>query len=229
MKDFEYKDIPSVEELFTNLSEIRIRRALAYREAQEIAKLALNRTIWYERDAVKAVTKYFRASDPATPPPECVCPPANGLRWQEQPVSWSYAAYQQDLPQTAQLIRANWREIEAVCSFRSKETSEANCQICISNGTLDGRGGTLGVAYQPVSGDRMAACGPMCGNIVIDKDEIWTAEYLKTVLLHEQLHAIGLPHSSTQNSIMYSRYLGPRGLDTETIAELKKRYPDIPV
>lgn len=227
MKDFEYKDIESVETLFTTLSEIRIRRALTYREASEIAKLALNRTIRYERDAVKEVTKYFHSQDPATPPAQCNCEPANGLRWQELPVTWSYSSFQQDLPNTASLIRQNWKEIEAVCSFRAKETAQAACQICISNDTLDGRGGTLGVAYQPVSGDRMAACGPMCGNIIIDKDEIWTTDYLKTVLLHEQLHAIGLPHSRNQNSVMYSRYLGPRGLDAETIAELQRRYPNI--
>lgn len=227
MKDFSFKDIDSVEQIFTTLSEVRLRRLLAYREAQEIAKIALHRTIRYEGDAVKEVVKYFSAPEVEPAEPQCNCPSANGLRWQTSPVTWAYSAFRQDLPQTASLIRANWKEIEAVCGIKMRETAQANCNICITNEPLDGRGGTLGVAYQPASGDRMAGCGPMCGNIIIDTDEIWTRDYLKTVLLHEQLHAIGLPHSNDRDSIMYARYLGPRGLDEGTIKELKRRYPDV--
>lgn len=227
MKDFSYKDIDSVEQVFTTLSEERIRRLLTYREAPDIAKIALNRTIRYEGEAVKELVKYFHAPEEMPAEPQCNCPPANGLRWQTSPVTWAYSAYQQDLPTTARMIRDNWKEIQAVCSIQVQETAQADCNICITNESLDGRGGTLGVAYQPATGDRMAACGEMCGNIIIDKDEIWTQDYLKTVLLHEMLHAIGLPHSSNRDSIMYARYLGPRGLDPETIEELKKRYPDV--
>lgn len=231
MKDFSYKDIDSVESIFTTLSEIRLRRLLTYREASEIAKVALGRTIRYERDAVKAVVQYFNAPELEPAEPQCNCPPANGLRWQNMPVTWAYSAYQQDLRTTAQMIREIFREIEAVCSLKTQETADAHCNICITNGRLDGRGGTLGVAYQPARGERMSACGPMCGNIIIDKDEIWTPEYLKTVLMHEILHAVGLPHSNSRDSIMFPRYQGPQGLDPETIAELQRRYPttDIPL
>lgn len=226
MKDFTYKDIVSVSELF-ELSDFRIKRALGYREVQEISKLALNKTIRSEAEAVKHLKKYFQDDSIAeSPEPECLCGPANGLRWEQPVVTWAYNAYNQDIPNTVRLIRENWKAIQAVCGIRFGEgryRDEVN--IVISNEVLDGRGGTLGVAYQPSSGDRMSACGPMCGNVIIDKSEMWTPEFLKTVLLHEQLHALGLSHSSNRNSIMYSRYAGPRELDPETINELLQRYP----
>lgn len=225
-KDFSYKDIESVESLF-QLPNIRIQRALTFREASEIAKIALHRTIRFEPDAVKEVKKYFTAPEVVPTPPECICPPANGLRWQTTPVTWAYNPYNQDLSSTAGMIRSNWAEIEAVCSFRQRETAFSDANIVITNEYIDGRTGTLGLAYQPASGDRMAACGPMCGNIIIDKDEIWTPEYLRTVMLHEMLHAIGLPHSTEPASIMYARYTGPKHLTTDTISELQRRYPDI--
>jgi len=230
MKDFEYKDIKSVEDLFRNYTPTRIRFMLRFREPREIARLALNRTFRRDSQAIAALIDYFNREDiPETEPPECNCEPANGLRWDNLPVSWSYSPFRQDIPNTARLIRENWAQIEAVCGFKAVETAEVTANIAINNAPLDGRGGTLGQAYQPASGERMAACGRMCGDITIDSDEIWTEEYLKTVLLHEQLHAIGLAHSNDRRSIMYPRYQGPRGLHDVDIAELLRRYPLRPV
>lgn len=230
MKDFEYKDIKSVEKLFTCFEPARIKRALGYREAREIARLALNKTFSRvrEAEAIAAVYDYFNSPEPETKPPECICPAASGTRWHDQPVTWAYSAYNQDIPNTAGLIRANWLEIQRHCNLEVIETAEANCNICITNEALDGRGGTLGIAYIPASGDRMSACGPMCGNIIIDKDEIWTPDFLQTVLLHEMIHAVGIPHNVTdRSSVMYPAYQGPRlTLDQWTINELKKRYPE---
>jgi len=230
VKDFTYKDIESVKDLFTNYSERRIRLMLTWREPREIARLALNKTIYRETEAIAELKEYFQNEGiPESDPPECNCPPANGLRWQTTPVTWAYNPYRQDLPSSARLIRENWAEIEAVCGFRAQETGESTANIVITNQPLDGRGGTLGQAYQPASGDRMSACGPMCGNIMIDTAEIWTEDFFQTVMLHEQLHAIGLPHSRDRRSIMYPSYQGPRKLHDVDVAELLRRYPLNPV
>lgn len=226
MKDFEFEDLPSVETLFS-LPEDYIRRALRYPQAQQIARLALNRSYRYEKDAVAAVKKYFDTPEAEpTPPPTCNCPPARDLRWRNFPVTWSYSAFRQVIP-AAHLIRQNWEEIRAVCGLTVKETAEADCNICITNAPLDGRGGTLGIAYMPASGTRMSSCGRQCGNIIIDNAEFFTEGYLKTVLMHEMLHALGIPHLDDRSSIMYPQYLGVRGLGDLDILELQKRYPNL--
>lgn len=226
MKDFSYKDIESVELLFQQFSPRRIRRMLGYREPREIARIALGRVFRRDSLALSALKAYFTQVDtPETEPPTCRCEPANDLRWQSQPVTWSYNPFRQDLSNTVDLIRQNWAEIEAVCGIKFEENAEADAQIVIRNAPLDGRHGTLGQAYQPSRGDRMSACGRMCGDITIDSDEVWFEEYLKTVLMHEQLHAIGLRHSTNRASIMYPAYTGPRGLHRSDIEELTKRYP----
>ena len=226
MKDFKYKDIESVEKLFQCFTPSRIRKTLGYRESLEIARIALNKSFRRESDAVKALFNYFNSDDLPPEPPMCDCKPANGLRWQHSPVTWAYSGYQQDIPNTAHLIRANWKILQAVCSLQVQETNYANCNICITNGSLDGKGGTLGVAYQPASGQRMSACGEMCGNIIIDKDEVWTPEYLQTVLLHEMIHAVGISHAPIRGSVMYPSYLGVNlELDPWTIEQLQQRHP----
>lgn len=225
-KDFEFEDLTSVETLFL-LPEDYISRALRYPQAQRIARIALSQSYRYEKDAVRAVKAYFETQDiEPTPPPTCICPPANGTRWHNFPVTWAYNSTNQRIP-TAHLIRENWAIIEAVCGLTTLETGEANCNICITNGPIDGRGGTLGLAYVPVSGDRMASCGPMCGNILIDSAEFFTEGYLQTVLLHEMLHALGIPHINDRSSIMFPSYQGVRGLGELDILELQKRYPNV--
>lgn len=225
MKDFQFEDLESVEHLF-QLPEIYIRRALTWPQAQQIARLALGVNIRYEADAVKAVKEYFETEEiPPTEPPTCNCPPANGTRWHELPVTWSYDSRNQVIP-TAHLIRQCVAEIEAVCGIKFREGNGSNCNICITNEAIDGQGGTVGITYVPASGDRMSACGPMCGNIVIDHAERFTSAYLKTVMMHELLHAVGIPHNITdRSSIMFPQYLGPRGLGDWDIAELLRRYP----
>lgn len=226
MKDFQYKDIQSVQKLFQCLPLARIKRTLGYREMLEVGRLALNQSFRTREQALRNVFNYFNSETPPPPAPECNCPAASGTRWHNFPVTWSYSAYEQDIPNTADLIRENWKTIQAVCSLTVEETNDATCNICINNDQLDGRGGTLGIAYIPASGDRMAACGRTCGNIVIDKDEIWTVGFLQTVLLHEMLHAVGIPHAPSRSSIMYPRYLGVRlELDTWTVQQLQSRYP----
>ena len=230
MKDFQYGDIESVQDLFVNYTERRIRYMLRYREPREIARLALNKTFRWESEAITALKEYFEDEEVAAPtPPTCDCPPANGLRWDTMPVRWAYNPHRQDLPNSVHLIRENWKAIEEVCGFKAFETAEANANIVITNEPLDGRGGTLGQAYQPSSGQRMAACGPMCGNIIIDSGEIWTRDFYQTVMLHEQLHAIGLPHSKDRESVMYPSYDGPKTLSSGDIAELLRRYPLNPI
>lgn len=229
-----FEDIKDVRQFFQSMSEERIRRALSShrREARRIASAVLDRGFRNERDAVDALFNHFNpvivTADPdnTEPPRECNCPPANGRRWMVSPVKWYYNANKQQfnyLPFILQAINT----LQSVCGIRFERVMSADEEhhIGISNEFLDGEGGTLGIAYVPVSGDDMAACGPMCGNIKIDTAENWTNGFFRTVFLHELLHAVGLPHSRDRRSIMYHLYLGIRGLHQIDIDELLRRYP----
>jgi len=217
-----YKDIEHIETVFQCLPEVRLRRVFTYAESIDLAKQLVGQTYKTEREAIAALFKYF--NEPENPK-ECNCPPANGTRWMVSPVLVHY------VPQGEQfsylpLIQEALSEVMAVCGVVLSMTDDiTEAHIVISNGEIDGRNGTLGQAYVPVSGDDMAACGRMCGDILIDESENWSRSYFKTVFLHELLHALGIPHNTDRRSIMYSKYQGPRNLHRIDIASLLKRYP----
>jgi hypothetical protein len=225
MRDIAYKDIKSVANLFQNYSVERISRMLNFPEARELARELLNKHYRFETEAVQALKEYYQGDTPDPEMPVCDCPLANGLRWQSSPVTWSYNAFKQPVAGSARIIRGVVRDIESVCGIQFEQNSEANANIVIRNGKIDGPGSTLGQAYQPASGDRMSACGQMCGDILIDEDEFWSEEMFRTIFMHEMLHAVGLRHNNDPRSIMFPRYLGPRSLHELDIKELLKRYP----
>lgn len=218
----QFKDIDDIESLFQMLSPERLRRAFLWRESLELATEVLGQTFRSEREAIEALHTFYNEPEE---PKECNCPPANGTRWTVSPVLLHYTPAGEQFPYLP-IITEVVREIEAVCGIDMQFTaSAASAHIEISNGPLDGEGGTLGQAYVPVSGDAMEACGRMCGNIKIDTAEEWTRAFFKTVFMHELLHALGIPHNTDRRSIMYFQYLGPRGLHPIDIAELVRRYP----
>lgn len=217
-----YKDIKDVELAFQALPEARLRRMFSYRESLELAKQILETNYRTERQAITALYNYF--NDPEDPK-ECNCSPANGTRWMVSPVLIHYNAVGEQFPYLP-LIKEAMAEVMAACGVVLVLTSDASkAHIEITNEVLDGLGGTLGQAYVPVSGDDMAACGRMCGNILIDIAERWTRSYFRTVFLHELLHALGIPHNPDRRSLMYPSYLGPKGLHELDKTELLRRYP----
>lgn len=217
-----YKDVPDVEQLFKLLEPLRIRRMFWRSESLELAEQVLGRIFRTEKQAIDALHAHFNSADKER---ECNCPPANGRRWMVSPVKWYYDSADQQFDYLS-IIRAEIARVQNVCGIVFEQVNSIeDAHIGISNEFLDGRGGTLGIAYQPVSGDDMAACGPMCGNIIIDTAERWTTSFFRTVFLHELLHAVGMPHNTDRRSIMYSRYQGPRTLHQIDIDQLIRRYP----
>jgi hypothetical protein len=217
-----YKDIKDVPTLFECLSAVRIRKLFTWRESVELAEQILGRKFRTETEAINALHQHYNQPEE---PKECHCEPANGTRWMVSPVLIHYNPQGQQFDYES-IIRQVASEVMRECDIKFVFTdSERDAHIVISNGIIDGANGTLGQAYVPVSGDDMAACGPMCGDILIDEDEDWNIPFFKTVFTHELLHAIGVPHSTDRRSIMYFQYQGPRDLHPLDIAELLRRYP----
>lgn len=217
-----YKDVDDLESLFQMLTPERLRRVFLWRESLELGSEILGENFRSEREAIDALHTYYNQPEE---PKECNCPPANGTRWMVSPVLIHYVAAGEQFSYLP-LIQQAVNEVMTACGISIEFTRDVNAaHIVIRNDALDGRGGTLGQAYLPVSGDDMAACGPMCGDITIDTAENWTTTYFKTVFLHELLHALGISHNTDRRSIMYFQYQGPRGLHAIDIAELVRRYP----
>ena len=216
-----YKDIADVEFIFKNLTHHRLRKLLNWSEAQDISDMVVGRRFRTEGAAIQAVLDHYLTDEV----PECNCPPANGRRWHISPVKYYYDNTGEQFNYLS-IIFEIFSEIMAVCGINVQRVlSREEANIVIDNGFIDGEGGTLGVTYVPASGEDMAACGPMCGNIRIDIEGNFTRPYLKTVMTHEILHALGIAHNADRRSIMYFQYLGPRGLHQIDIDDLLRRYP----
>lgn len=69
------------------------------------------------------------------------------------------------------------------------------------------------------------------GNIIcVDDDEPWTRSFLKTVLIHEIFHSLGMHHSNFNDSIMYFRYNANVNKPTaRDVATLRKMFKFLPV
>jgi hypothetical protein len=86
----------------------------------------------------------------------------------------------------------------------------------------DGRGGSLAhasVAYEGYGADNFS-------DIHIDSDESFYPAKIKSVLLHEMGHALGLAHSSRYGTLMYSSYtMDWPWIDESTVAGIQRIYP----
>jgi len=234
MRDRAYKDIPSLETIFKQLEPIRLRRMFLWQESVEIGRLLLGKSFRTEREAIDAVKDYYMSPDLQQSPPVCECLPPRDLRWhkvdQGEAVTWSYDPSRQTFANAGITLRKVFTTVERLCGIKFEETGQRDSDIHVTWDDLDGAGGTLGVTYVPGSGERMAACGPLCGDIVFDRAEQWSQGGLfETVCAHEVGHALGLPHTNNREDLMYPQLIAIRGFQAGDIAELLKRYPMEPV
>ncbi|XP_072096897.1 matrix metalloproteinase-17 isoform X1 [Mobula birostris] len=146
-----------------------------------------------------------------------------GAKWNKRNLSWRVRTF----PRSSQLghdtIRALmyyalkvWSDV-APLNFHEVAGDNADILIDFPKGQhndhypFDGPGGAVAHAFFP--GD-----GPAAGDVHFDDDEAWSFRSsdsqevdLFAVAVHEFGHAIGLPHSMSNQSIMRPYYQGPVG------------------
>ena len=152
-----------------------------------------------------------------------------GLRWLEGKATYAYDSTGQpdnlDFDPEEQITKAAkaWMK---VCGIKLTKASLSQADIVITWADLDGRGRTLGQAYQPASGEDMSACGGPCGDIMIDWSEPWVELFFYAVFLHELGHAIGIPHAPTEDgsNVLEAIYTGKVELGPWDIEQAVLRY-----
>ncbi len=182
-----------------------------------------------ETRLVKTIWDYI-ASGEYDKPPKCDCELPDGLRWLSGEATYFY-------DNTGQPTNLGFNPDElidkaavmwmSICGVKLKKASRArDAKIVITFADIDGIGKTLGMAYQPASGEDMDACGGPCGDITIDAEERWNTHFFLAVFLHELGHAIGIPHapSADRSNIMEAFYSGLIVFGTWDITQAIKRY-----
>lgn len=232
MIDEIYKDIKSLDDTFNCFDVDRLRRTFTHNEAVELGRLVLNRSFFDKNTALDSLVAYYRSPvKEAAPPLPCLCPEPQDLRWHRdfeagEKVYWSHDPSNQPFVNAGVRLRAIFNELETLCGIRFQEVANYATDIHIGYRRLDGRGGTLGVTFVPGTGDRLAACGPMCGDILFDLAEAWVpGAYYDTVARHEIAHAVGLKHSLSRADLLYAKLIALRGYQPGDIAQLLRRYP----
>lgn len=165
---------------------------------------------------------------------ECVGGPhsPDGLRWRNQPVKYyidteSFGSDASVFEAELSRVIMQAQSVSGLRMIRVDNISLAN--IRYTRATLDGRGGTLAVAYQASGNfefmdDHQVMTPPFVGDVIFDLRENWTRKSLHDVGLHETLHAVGVAHSENQGDVMYPAYIGQDTLQDWDTEELVLRY-----
>jgi hypothetical protein len=148
--------------------------------------------------------------------------PIHDLKWALKKANWSLAL----LPIAQQACDFAFGQIASVCGLKFTQTeNEAEAQILVDCGQIDGRFGVLGFTQ--------LADGTMLQKIAkFDKDEDWvfseTPERFKIdagrVFCHELAHSAGLAHLPAGNVMQPAYSYAIRTYQPGDIAEFQGRY-----
>lgn len=166
----------------------------------------------------------------------CTFVQPEGLRWYKKDVSVGVATYywgestRAVVWSLAERAVGEWMDeihgrlaVNLVPLDREEDETKAS-DIVLTTDFIDGRGNTLGMTYQPRSGDSMEVCD-LCGDIVMDRSDVRSQAQFFGTLKHEFGHAWGLNHAPSPDNLMYPSYTGNSALGPWDLAEAQKRYP----
>lgn len=157
-------------------------------------------------------------------------------KWDKNPVTYSIDNCPRtlDCATAKQAVRESIEAWDAVCGLSLNEVSSGG-DIAISwqrgshgdGNPFDGPGGILAHAFFPVSW-----LGDLAGDLHLDDDETWIVTPatlpwqvdLKTTVIHEVGHSLGMDHSNDPTAIMWEEYTGIRGLTQDDIAGIQALY-----
>jgi uncharacterized protein YraI/predicted Zn-dependent protease len=159
-----------------------------------------------------------------------------GASWTKNPVTYSIGNCPRslDCAPAHQATREALEAWDAVCGLRLDEVaSDGDINILWASGNhgdgqpFDGPGDILGHSFFPISW-----LGSLAGDIHLDDSETWVVDlptqqgqaHLKTVVMHEAGHALGLDHSQDSSALMWAEYQGVRVLAPDDIAGAQSLY-----
>ncbi len=177
-------------------------------------------------------TPDFELKDDDVVRTQCQCNIAQtDLAWELSPVFYwiNVDSFGKDKVRIEEIVSICFGQWAAVSGLKYKRVNkEINANIRITMAEFDGKGKTLGVAYQPSAGlimqrDYRRMTPPFVGDIIMDASEAWTNSMLHGVMLHEVGHALGLRHVEGSN-VMNPIFLGRIVLSRSDKEEIQRRY-----
>lgn len=249
-----YKDFPDLHALFdvTPLDR-RYASMLRYAELADMSRL-LGQPVAYPRPLeLELVSRVRRLLDDVRFEPEVPLLPCSGcqlegLRWKKLDDGTGELTYRLDRGSLDSLYAGRGsaspsnvfiEEMQRLDSmYRRLSIREARDgevpDFTVRAEPYDGPRNTLGVTIYYVSGDNDLDVGKdqfVSVQIVFDTQEFWTANFFRTVGIHEFLHCLGLDHAPVGlDDIMDARFRRARtDYGAWTLSELDSRFVGFPL